>query len=368
MIRGLVLCAAAGFLGAVFGAEAEPAGKGEPAKEAQKKDAPKKEEAKKGEPSRPAAAEKGIIVITKKDVAYNGKTGKVKITLAGKADKLPPGAKVTIELEYFFNVVGSCLATVGTDGTFSNVTLAPEGPLPPGDEYELQVKVLSDPQPASLRAQVMKIVTDESNTIVPAQGQLSFGSEADRRAWRDKLAKFVKALLDEIVEVNNELAEKTRAAEAAAKDSLFDAAAWRAYIDTQCRPKLIAIGKKFIDWVGENPSVETRFVQGVTCLDDLITIVGFRTKILSLRVYAAAKLKPALEDTSTPVELKVQPRQAPSLKTDKRALQLLSEYYQVVLKDFGLAPPEPPKGKGEPAKKEPAKKAPAGKEPAAKTK
>ena len=91
-------------------------------------------------------------------------------------------------------------------------------------------------------------------------------------------------------------------------------------------------------------------------------------KYRALATDAAAKLTPALEDTSPPVELKVQPRQAPSLKTDKRALQLLGEYYQVVLKDFGLAPPEPPKGKGEPAKKEPAKKEPAKKEPAATTK
>ncbi|HNS00637.1 MAG TPA: hypothetical protein PKX48_15020 [Planctomycetota bacterium] len=373
MIRGLVLCVVAGLAGIGFGAEADPAEPKKPAGEAREKDAPGKEaspkkEAKKDAPPRLPAAEKEIVVITQADVAYNGKTGKVKITLAGKTQKLPPGTKVTVELEYFYEVVGSCLATVGPEGTFSNAALTVEGPLPPGDEYELHVKILSEPQPASLRAQVMKILSDESNVIKSPQKRLSFGSEEDRRAWRDKLAKFVKPLLDKVVAVNNQLVEKNAAAEEAARESRFNAAAWRKYIDEECRPELIKFRKELVDWVHENPSVETRFAQGVMCLDDLITIVGFRTKVLSLRVYAAAKLTPALEDSSPPAELKVQPRQAPSLRTDKRALQLLGEYYRVVLKDFGLAQPEAPKGKDEPAKKAPAKKEPVKTGPPAKTK
>ena len=73
-------------------------------------------------------------------------------------------------------------------------------------------------------------------------------------------------------------------------------------------------------------------------------------------------------DWGPPSGVKGQPRQGPSLRTDKRALQLLGECYRVVRKDVGVAQPEAPKGKDEPAKKAPAKKEPVKTGPPAKTK
>ncbi len=359
MVRALVLLAAIGFTGHVFGAEAETPKKEEPKKEEPKKEEPKKEEPKKEEPKKegpgtsPAAPQKGIVTIAKPDIQYNGKTGKLKIVLSGKVDLLPPGAKITIELEYNYFVVGSCAATVGTDGTFAKTTLAPEAALPPGDEYELIVKVLGDAQPPTLREKVMKIVDDEKTVIGTYQGKFSLGSAEDRKLWREKMAKAVSAMLEELVALNNDLAEKRTAADAEAKAGKFDAKKWREFIDVQWRPKIIALQKKFATWKTENASVGARFPKGVLCLSDMLAIVALRSKFLSQSVYGVAKQKYALEDMTPPPEMRIELEQA-TLKTDKKALQLLGEYYKVVEEDFGLKPPD--EGKKDSPKKEPAKK------------
>jgi hypothetical protein len=361
MVRAVVLVALMGFAGRAFGAEAEV-----PKKEAPKKEAPKAEAPGAGEEEGRAPGEKGIITIGKRDVQYNGKTGKVKIVLSGKVDKLPPGTKVTIDLEYNFNAVGTCLATVGTDGTFSNVTLAPEVALPPGDEYELQVKVVSEPQAPSLREQIMKIVNDEKTTIVPFQGKISLGSDADRKAWRDKMAKAMKGMLDEVIALNNDLVDKSTAADKDVKAGTFKETVWREFLDKQWRPKVVALQKKYDEWLTENPSLETRFKKGVWCFYDMLALVAVRSKIISQTLYGTAKLKAAIEDVSPPPELRMEMKQVASLKTDKKALEKLNEFYKVVEDDFGLKPPDDGKGKKEPAKKEPAKKEAAKKAPAAK--
>lgn len=310
---------------------------------------------------------KSLVQLTAKEITFRASTGKAMITLSGTTTELPPGAKLTFEIQYYYTCVGRAIGSVEVDSTFKNVKLSPSLQVPqsdppvfkpitlaPGKGYEIRCYINVDDQVPTLKKKVKAL---QSKHQAPLLLEFALGSEAEQKKARTDTVKFIKDLIKEAIGLNNKLADAVKAATEKTdyvKIGKLDTEKWRAFMDNDLRKGVIAVQKKYDAWIKKHEVYKFRYASGHYFMQDFLNVLGYRTILESRDVYKAFKEKLAQEDVSKPAGMNMKTRF--SIKTSKKARQAMIDAYKKVVdtKGFDVLPKKkapPKKNPSTPAKK-----------------
>ncbi len=309
-----------------------------------------------------------LIKLTGKPVvSYNAQKKTGSVTVSGTTKLIPPGAKIRLQLQFYYNKIDEQLVPVQSDGGFENIVLKPEKEfrLLASDHYRIVGLLRVEDQVESFKDDVKKIMSKHDRDELAT---FSMGTEEEQKRERAAAVKFINGILRDAIRQNNRIVDEVAYAKDGkkyAKGGGFDEKAWRKFVDTELRPGIIDIQEKYGKWIKDNPGYKLKYNSGDFFMDQFLQLIGFRSVFESRNLYKHFNRKVDMKDITLPPELKTTTRK--NIKTSKKAKEYLIDCYQRIRDPYGYdlipkkkaQPKKPPPKKPAPKKPEKGKEKPA---------